>query len=105
MRAISSASVKQRAQRVQVNKRQDFELGERDVLVQLVNAGVDRPELDHFGADVDDEARVRCAAGGGELAVRAGVALAGLEDDICQASGFAEKRLRADHPDVRGLQS
>jgi hypothetical protein len=33
-----------------------LELGKLDVLVQLVDAGVDRPELDDLRADVDDEA-------------------------------------------------
>src|SRR5437868_1500908 len=103
MRRISSASVKQHAQRVQVNERQDFELGKLDVLVQLVNAGVDRPQLDHFRADVDDEARVRGAAGGGELAVRTRLPLAGLEDHVGQASPLAEEGLRADHPVERAL--
>ena len=52
---------------VQVDARQLLERLELDVLVQLVDAGVDRPELDHLGADLGDEAAVGRAAGGREL--------------------------------------
>ena len=59
--AISSPqrSRQQRAQRIQVDARQLLERGELDVLVQLVDGGVDRAELDDLGADVGDEARRR----------------------------------------------
>src|SRR5258708_9430616 len=46
----------QGAQGIQVDLGQLLELGERDVLVQLVDAGVDRSELQDLGADLDDEA-------------------------------------------------
>src|SRR5439155_10200079 len=98
MRSISSPSVKQGAQRVEIDARQDFELVERDVLVQLVDARVDRPHLDHLGADVDDEARIRGAAGGRKLAVGAGMPLAGLEDDAGQPAALAQEWFGAERP-------
>ena len=71
---------------------------ELDVLVQLVDAGVDRAELDHLGADLDDEARIRGAAGGGELGGAAGVLLACLHHGLREPPALAEERLGAERP-------
>ena len=45
------------------------------MLVDLVDAGVGRAELDHLRADVRDEAAVGRAAGGRQLGVDAGFRL------------------------------
>ena len=45
---------------------------ELDVLVQLVDGGVDRTEFQHLRADVDNEAAVGSAAAGGQLGLDAG---------------------------------
>src|SRR5436190_3890371 len=104
IRAISSPSVKQRAQRVEIDERKDLELGQRDVLVQLVDGRVDRAKLDHFRADIDDEAGVRRASGGRELAVRARMPLARFEHNIGEAAALAKERLRTEHPVDRVLE-
>src|SRR5205085_7062170 len=87
-----------RAQAVEVDARQDLELFERDVLVQLVDAGVHRPDLDHLGADVDDEARIRGATGRRELTRAPGMTLRRLEDRVSEAPALAEKRLGTERP-------
>ena len=69
------------------------------MLVQLVDAGVDRPELDHLGADVDDEARIGGAAGGGQLGRcgRCG-AWPPASTSFARRAALAEERLGAEHP-------
>src|SRR5687768_11238074 len=99
------ASREQGAQRVQVDARQHLELVERDVLVQLVDAGVDRAELDHLGADLDDEARVRGAAGGGDLSRLPRMLLRGGDDQLLQAATLAEEGLRAKQPGDRVIEA
>ena len=71
------------------------------MLVQLVDAGVHRPELDHFRADFDDEARIRRAPGRGKLGGAAGVALCGLLDGLGEAAVLAEEWLGAEGQSMR----
>jgi hypothetical protein len=63
-RRVAAASQFQRAP---VDVLQRIDLGHVDVLVDLVDAGVDRAELDDLRADLGDEAAVAGAAGGREL--------------------------------------
>ena len=70
--ATSSTSVmrQQALERAAVDVLQRVEAGDLDALVDLVDAGVERPELDHLRADLRDEAAVGRAAGGRELGAR-----------------------------------
>src|ERR1700704_1467554 len=97
-RPARAASREEGAQNVQVDLGKLLELLELDMLVQLVDAQVDRADLDDLGTDVDDEARVRRAAGGLELAVVAGVLVRRFLNDLGQPSLAAQERLRAERP-------
>src|SRR5579883_2101600 len=70
----------------QIQLRQPFQFVQCDVLVDLVDAGVHRTDLNHFRAEWRNEAAVRGAAAGAELGFEAGVLAAYLQ---CDAAQFA----------------
>src|SRR5512139_2479111 len=79
-------------QRLLVNRSQLLDVFHRDVFVQLVDAHVERAELDHLAADVGDEAAVRGAAGGGQLGGDAGDLADRFGESVAQRAARGEER-------------
>src|SRR5688572_15773665 len=75
------------------------------MLVQLVDAGVHRTQLDNLRRDLDDEARVRRAAGRRKLSVPARAPLAYLGNRFRELAFCAEEGLGAQHPGERVLEA
>jgi len=68
------------------------------MFVDLVDAGVGRPEFDHLRTDLRDETSVRSATGSGQLGVDAGFDLDGGGDGIAQRAARRQERPAAYGP-------
>ena len=66
---------------------------QRDAFVDLVDAGVDRAELDDFGAERRDEAAVRGAAAGARLGLDAAVLADRRDGRLAQRAVAGQERL------------
>ena len=101
-RAAGPADVSWRAEQALEDaadrSRRALEVGDRDVLVQLVDRRVDRAELDDLAADVGDEAAVGRPALGGQLGTAADDAFDTGRGDVDQASARGQERLAVSGP-------
>src|SRR5690606_16904240 len=97
-RSLNSGKRKQALQRAAVNVLQRFQVGDGNVLVDLVNAGVDGTEFYDLGADAGDKAPVGGAAGGGQLGLDPGGGLNGRCQRITQCAPRGEEGFAAQGP-------
>src|SRR5450759_1583776 len=82
-----------------IQRRQAFEFIERDMLVDLVDACVDRPEFDDFRAERCDEAAIRGAAAGAHFRVFDAAMLAnGRDCRVAQCAGAGQERFAGEPP-------
>src|SRR5439155_14573597 len=70
--AVNASGCGQPAEEALVDFAQRFDRAQIDVLIELVDRGVHRTELDHLGTDLSDEAAVGRAARGADLRGGAG---------------------------------
>ena len=88
-----------------VDRARGAEIGDAHALVQLVDRGVDRSELDHLAADVGDEAAVRRAAGAGQLGRDAGHLADRVARDVDELAARREIRLAESGPGERVVEA
>src|SRR5690606_5061779 len=81
-----------------VHAREVVQFAQRYVFVDLVDAGVARPEFDDLGAGGCDEAAVAGAAGGGELRADAAHALDGAAYGFGKGTGGSQEGIAGELP-------
>src|SRR5690554_353368 len=65
-KSLVSARQEQSLQRASINILQRVQIRQCDILVDLMDAGVDRPEFYDLWTNLRYETAIRCAAGGGK---------------------------------------
>ena len=84
---------------------QRFQIGNRNMLVYLVDRSVRRSELDHLRAERRNEAAIRCATGRREVGLATGNFDDRARNRIGQISRRRQEGLRADSPLHRELET
>src|SRR5688500_20255131 len=84
---------------------QRFEIGDGDMLIDLVDAGIDRPDFHALRAERRDEACVGCAAAGAFLGHRACELRQHFTRRAAQRAFGSEERLAAAMPSGRGAET
>src|SRR5664280_863727 len=96
--SVGAMSCHQALEGAAIDVLQHVEAGDVDALVDLVDAGIDRPELDHLGADALDVAPVRRPTRGRKLAGDAGVLADRCRHGLAECAGRRQEGLAAERP-------